>query len=375
MRMRSLLAALLLGAAAPAQAQEIGLVPSLAGGLHVQSFRFQEGMGASSATLYLLPVAYQLPLSRRALLEFYASHGTGSVEMDGRTYRLSAFTDSWMRASYTVGPKLVASVGLNLPTGHPTHDAQEAVVATVLSTDLLGFREASWGMGFAATGGLSTMRQLGPWSVSLGASYRRSGQFEPRADTGVVYAPGDEVRARAAMERTFASGSSLSIGVMAMEYTHDQLDGYNLFAAGPRVMLDASYAFAALGTTWSVYGADIWRGQGQVTLPIISQGATVRTDSAYSVGQQNMVVAGIGGKVKLSSRLVLRPGADVRYQRGNEVGADGWVTSLGADLPLRIGPMEVFPSGRVLIGSLENRSRVQRRAGGMEFSLVTRMAR
>jgi len=40
----------------------------------------------------------------------------------------------------------------------------------MLATDLLGFREATWGTGFAVTTGIATARRGGQWGLGLGAS-------------------------------------------------------------------------------------------------------------------------------------------------------------------------------------------------------------
>ena len=275
---RILAAALLLAIPAGANAQEV-LLPtqqSIAGGVNMHAYTFDEGIGASSASLMLMPVAVQQPIGQSWLAEAYLSYARGTVEMDGATYHISAPTDTWTRLSYIGLAGTAFTIGLNLPTGHPTHDSEEAVVATVLSTDILGFREASWGMGFAATGGISTAYQVGQWQVSVGGSYRQNSDFRPRADTTVRYAPGSEMRARLAFARDIGETKRVSFGLMALNYAEDQLDGRNLFQAGPRVMVDGSYSFPIGRTSWSLFLADIWRGKGDVTLPIVSQASTVR---------------------------------------------------------------------------------------------------
>lgn len=345
---------------------------SIAGGVHVQAYRFGEGIGAESAHLLLFPVAYRQQLGSRGLLELYTAYARGEVRMDGRTYVLSAPTDTWLRASWVALPGTTLTLGLNLPTGHPTHSSEEAVVATVLATDLLGFREASWGLGFGATAGLSSARRMGPWTVSGGASFRKSGEFSPRADTVLRYAPGDEGRLRMAMEREVGARNALSLGVTALTYTEDRLDGRNLFQSGPRLMADVSYTLRRGDAQWNLYVADIWRERGDVTLPIISQGSNVTSDTTFQTGTQNLLVLGISGSAPLRSGLVVRPGIDFRLQEGEDVGRQGWLLGAGGDVPLRAGGVELFPNVRVLLGSMETRGAEMKPFWGLETGAVLR---
>ncbi|MBI4543809.1 MAG: hypothetical protein HY703_01275 [Gemmatimonadetes bacterium] len=371
---KRLMLALLLCSASSLEAQEArrsGPPFSIAGGAHLQSYRFSEGIGAASARLILFPIALQAPVGRWLLLELYNSYAMGEVGLDGAVHRLESVTDTWLRTTLHLRPGVALTLGFNLPTGKATHQPEEAVVATVMSTDLLGFREASWGLGFAATGGLTTAVYLGRVGLSLGASFRRNGEFRPRTDTAIVYLPGDEMRARAALEYR-GDVHQFSVGVMGLEYTQDRLDGRNLFQAGRRLELDATWSFPLGRTSWTVFATDIWRDRGDVTLPIITQGATVRRDSTFSVGRQNLVVAGIGGSISLRGRLAVRPSADFRYQLGEQIGADGWVVSAGLDVPVLRPALELFPSARALLGAIQDPQGRLRSVRGGELGLVIR---
>jgi len=368
--------ALLPAVAGAAAAQGPAFRSSVAAGTHLQSFRFAEGIGARSAELVLTPIAYQQRLGSNGLVELYGAFARGTVQMDGETFTMANLTDTWLRTSWVATPGTTITLGVNLPTGKPTHDNREAVVATVLATDLLGFREASWGTGLGATLGVSSAREIGPWTASLGASYRRSGEFNPRADTLLHYRPGNETRGRAAFQRKIGDDRGLSLGLMVLTYTEDRLDGRNLFQAGTRAMADVSYSFRRGRGEWTVTVADIWRDKGDVTLPIVSQASTVTGDTTFQTGAQNLVFAAIGGSTPLTSRLVIRPGLDFRVQRGEDVGGQGWVLGLGADVPLYAGgAVEVFPSARVLRGELQNREKEMKGIWGLETSLVVRWGR
>jgi hypothetical protein len=88
--------------ASNATAQQV-LLPtqqSIAGGMNVHAYTFDEGIGATSASLMLMPIAVQQPIGGNWLAEGYVSYARGSVEMDGATYHISAPTDTWTRLSY-----------------------------------------------------------------------------------------------------------------------------------------------------------------------------------------------------------------------------------------------------------------------------------
>jgi hypothetical protein len=357
-------------AAAPAIGQQ-PLARSGATGINVHSYTMGSGLGASSATLFLLPVAVQLPLNPRLLGEFYTAYGIGRVGLEGRALQIAAPTDTWLRVSYTLAGNAVAALGVNIPTGHPTHDGEEAVVAAVLATDLLGFREASWGMGLAGTAGLSTAYRVQSWDLTLGGSYRMNSDYRPRADTTMRYTPGNEARLRVASSRELGEGRTVMLGLMALNYGRDEVDRRNLFQAGTRVMADASYAFPGRDGTWTVFMADVWRGQGDVIIPVLDQAATLLRDSLSSVGGQNLFMVGGSGEIRVRNVLV-RPSTDARIQRGAEPGADGWLVGVSANVPLQLRNLDLFPSARLTAGRIQTAQLEMARVTGIEVSLIAR---
>lgn len=361
--------ALLLAAAPQAAAQA---EQSLGVGVHFQGIAFDKALGLEAANLVLTPVAYRLPLGPALQTDLYAAYARGAVEVANRTLTLSGLVDTRLRAVWQARPWAAVTVAVNLPTGNATHDPQEARVASVLATDILGFREASWGTGFALTSGVATARQLGEWGVGLGASYRLAGEFEPRTDTAFTYAPGDETRLRIALDRTFGA-NKLTLGFTFQSFTGDQVDGKNLFQAGSRLRGDVAYGFRAGGSTWTAFAANIWRERGDVRLDIVDAEGTVVGDTAFQTGWQNLVIAGLTGAVPLWAGYNLRPAVDFRLQSREEEGGAGWLLGAGGDLPLRLfGAYDLFPRGRFLFGQLEGEQGVSRTIWGGELGVTVR---
>lgn len=347
---------------------------SLGAGTHFQGFRFDRTLGIEVANLLLTPVAYRLRLGQSLETDLYAAYARGAVQVDNRVFTLSGFVDTRLRAVWQLRPWAAVTVALNLPTGNATHDAGEARVASVLATDILGFREASWGTGFALTSGVATAHRVGDWGVGVGLSYRLADQFEPRADTAVKYAPGDETRLRLALDRTFGQ-NKLTLGFTFQSYAQDKVDGRNLFQSGNRVRGDVTYAFRSGRSTWTAYAANIWRERGDVRLDIVDASGAVVGDTTFQTGWQNLFVAGLTGAVPVVTGFNVRPAVDVRVQSREETGGAGWVLAAGADVPLRfLGTYDLFPRGRFLFGQLENEQGLSRSLWGGELGITVRWA-
>lgn len=354
--------------AAHAQSQH-----SLGVGAQFQGYNFSESLGADVANLLLFPVAYRLPLGERFRTEIYTAWGRGAVERSDRVFELDGLVDTRVRLRYQVNSWAVATFAVNVPTGKSEHSGQEALVASVLSTDILGFREANFGTGTAFTGGLATAHQAGSWGLGLAASYRLSNEFEPRADTTLNYEPGNEVRIRAALDRTVGEGGKFTMGFTFQNFDADQVSGRNLFQAGNRFRADAAYNFRYNRSTWTVYAADIYREQGDATLDLVDSQGQVVGDTTITTGNQNLFIGGLAGTVPLTGTYRVRPSLDLKVQNREEGQGSGWVLGVGGDVPLRIfGSYDVFPKVRFLVGEMEDPQEIRQSLWGAELGLTLR---
>jgi len=349
---RTLMVALgMVAAALPAAAQTVAVEGAFKG------YRFDEGLGPTAAELFIVPIAVRIPFSETIQTDVLGAWAQGRVEREGVTYRLDGIVDTQVKTSWTARPWMVLSLGVNVPTGNESHSADEAVVASVLATDLLGFRESTWGTGLAVTTGLATARRIGNWGVGLGASYRMADGFEPAADQTVTYEPGNEMRLRLGLDRNVGEAGKLSLGVTAQDFSEDQLEGRNLFQAGRRFMVDAAYGFRLGSQTWTVYGSELWREQGDLFLSVVDGNGTVVGDSTITTESQTLLSVGLVGAIPLGSLYRLRPMLDFDLQgREQDNGSDegsGWMFAVGADFPLRLlGTYDLFPRARFTVGSV-----------------------
>ncbi|MFC1574535.1 hypothetical protein ACFL5A_02770 [Gemmatimonadota bacterium] len=327
-------------------------------GVQFQSFTFDEGLGASVANLTLIPMAYTLPMGDVFTVDFYGAYAMGAVEKENadgvaETFELIGMVDTRLRASLQVAPWAVFTAAVTIPTGNSAHDNNEAAVASVLSTDILGFREANWGTGAAVTGGLATAYQGGKWGLGLGASYRYSNGFKPTDGVDLTYQPGNEIRVRVGVDRNVGEGGKFTAGFTWQNYSEDLYDDRNLFKAGSRFRGDMSMAFRTGRATWALYAANVWREQGDAFLDLVDAAGTVVGDTTVTVGHQNLLVAGLSGSAPLGSVLRIRPALEFRYQTREEEDGEGWIAGAGADIPLRFfGAMDAFPRGKFYWGQL-----------------------
>ena len=334
---------------------------SVGGGVDFMSYAFDEGLGADAAQLFMIPVAVQVPVVPDLGIDIYAAWAEGRVESGDTTYELTGLVDTGVRAAYQTTPWALVTLGVNIPTGDATHDGQEAIVASMLSTDILGFREASWGRGFAVTGSVAVARSVGNFGLGLAGAYSLRGKFDPIDDNDedFEYQPGSEARVRLGLDRNFGN-STLTLGGTFITYAQDQANGQNLFQAGKRFRFDASYAFRMAAGVWTVYVADLVRQNGTLQLPNVdTQGAPLGTFTSVDTPKQNLAVAGFMGAVDLGGGFVFRPHVDLKLQsREDATGSDagsGWLVAAGGDVPIRIfGGHDFFPKARILLGSLKD---------------------
>ena len=375
----SVLALLAVASVAPAAAQlTVGV------GVDYLGYAFEDGLGAEAAQLLMIPVGVRIPATDALTFDVSGAWAEGRIERAGSQLRLSGFVDTGVRAAYQATPWGLVTVGVNIPTGNSQHDSEEAIVASLLSTDLLGFREASWGRGLAVTSSVAVARSFGSFGLGLAGAYSARGKFNPSAEQSELeYQPGSEARVRLGVDRNFGN-STLTIGGTFINYTKDQADGRNLFKAGNRYRLDASYAWRMGAGVWTLYAADLFRENGDLTLDILdSQGVPTGATALEETPSQNLAVVGLMGAVGIGGGFVFRPHLDFKLQTRQDAGGSGtstgggsgsgWLVAAGGDLPMRIfGGYDFFPKARVILGSIENSTGEGVGVFGMEFTGTVR---
>ena len=71
---------------------------------HFQGYSFEKALGVTAANLFMLPVAYELPIGRTVSLDFYSAYARGAVEVADTVYHLNGFVDTRIRANWAATP-------------------------------------------------------------------------------------------------------------------------------------------------------------------------------------------------------------------------------------------------------------------------------
>jgi hypothetical protein len=345
--------------------------PSFGTGVQFQGYSFGDGLGVKAANLLLVPFAAQMPIGTKLSADLYTAYASGRALIGTTEHTLTGMVDTRIRATYQATPWALITLGINVPTGNSTHTDSEARVSAVLASEMLGFREASWGLGFGVTTGIATAYHIGGTGVGLGASYRKASQFEPVADSALKYTPGNETRIRLGLDRNIG-GNKLSGGVTFQNYTQDRVDNRDLFQPGNRWRGDLAYSFrTGTSAAWTAYATDVWREHGDVNISVVDEFGTLLRDSTTSTGTQNLVIAGLAGSVRMGN-VSLLPNIDARKQTRSLPGGEGWLVGAGTDVPLKAGRFDVTPGARIVYGQIQGDSPVNHGMWGGELSLGVR---
>jgi hypothetical protein len=364
----ALLLATAMCAATPLHAQSLR-GGTVAAGIQFQGFDLDDRLGVEAVNLVLVPVGYSFAAGNRLGFDVYTSYARGAALIGGTEFTLAGLTDTRVRANFTAAPWAVVTLGLNLPTGRTGHTDHEARVAAILSSELFGFREANFGIGFGATTGIATAHRFGDTGVGAGVSYRFSRGFEPQADTSFTYSPGNEMRLRVGIDRNIGR-NKLTAGVTYQNFARDRIDGHDLFQPGSRIRADVAYSFrTGPGSTWTAFITDVWRAHGDIHLEQFDT-STGEPTGISRTGTQNMLIGGLVGSYRASRAITLQPVVEARMLTREDPGGEGWLVGAGTAMPLRTRGFLVTPEFRLNYGGLQGEEAMTRRVWGGELNLT-----
>lgn len=233
--MRTALVLLALGAAPAAGQTPIYERARGATGIEVRTFAFDQGIQLRHATQVALPVSAGIPLRRRLFVDITASYALTSLESyDGASLQMSGFTDTEVRASYTLArDAAVVALGMNLPSGVSQIETSQLAVIRSAGQNFLPFPVSNYGAGLGVSGALALTQRLGAWSLGLAGSARYLGTYTPFSDTIGSYAPGVETRLRLGIMRLLGEQTSLAGGFTFSTYGTDEFTGVPAFVYRP----------------------------------------------------------------------------------------------------------------------------------------------
>lgn len=312
----SVTAAVLVGAAIPVNAQSI-----LDGGARLAPQYIAYELGAPferRVSQLAIPIAVVLPVARSVTLDIGTAWASSEATGYGVESRITGLTDTQLRASWTLGADaVVLTAGMNLPTGRSMVTESQIDAAGLIGNDFLAFPISNMGTGFGGTGGIAVARQLGEWSLGIGASLRYSGAYEPFEIDGTRahYEPGNEYRLRVGGEHPLLGGR-VALGTTLAMFGADAAGG-TTYSTGTRYIVQGAWAGGVRGVALSIAAWNLTRGEGETV------GGTAPWENV-----SNLLIAGaldVGGarvEPSLELRAWMRDAGEQAsgLHRGNNLG-------------------------------------------------------
>jgi hypothetical protein len=277
-----------------------------------------------------VPLAVKVPLGENWTVDLASAYSTGQVvligsdpELNTSEYRLSGITDTRIRATGRLTPAISLTLGVNLPTGKTSLDAEEFSAFRVLAAPPLGFQIARLGNGFSGTAGLIVSKQLGEtWAGALGVSYEMRGTYDPgvliAALSSSDYSPGDALRISLGLDGLVGE-NGMTLGLSADLYPNqDKLTdpalgtGFISTQLGPVLTADWQLRLGLGGfREFTLYAVDRYRTKYRT-------GSSAVPDSPVEESSGNYLDAGIRSVISAGTATGILAAANFRHQTGLE---------------------------------------------------------
>ena len=357
-RMRNGLAAVLVASAsaaigpAVARAQDAGIV-AVRAAAEVVSYTLKAGGSEKTISQVVTPFAVVIPVGERFSFDIATAYASSRVALRGDSAApstISGLTDTQLRGSYVLGEDaVVLTAGLNLPTGQSTANAKQFIAAQNISNDFLLFPIGTMGAGFGATGGVALARPFGAWNVGVGGSYRHSADFAPfeyNDGQKAHYQPGNELRTRIGVDRSFGPASAM-LGATYSTFGDDKSSGAT-FNTGNRLVFQGGYSATAGSIGYSLNGWNLTRTRGTR-----ADGREAPSENITNVALGASFTA---GGVSLEPTIETRHLARAAVAAGTSAAvpkASGQMESVALRARWTAGAFEVVPSAGYSTGKLE----------------------
>jgi hypothetical protein len=134
-----------------------------------------------------VPISTRIPLGANWTLDAAAAYTSGTVKLaapdaslGADQYSISGLTDVRVRLTgRLVGDHLIATLGLNAPTGKTSLNREEFSALRILAASALGFETPTLGLGRSGTVGLVSAHQIGRWTMAVAASFEMHKAYTP----------------------------------------------------------------------------------------------------------------------------------------------------------------------------------------------------
>lgn len=280
------------------------------------------------ASQFSLPLAVRVPLGENWMVDLSSAYSTGRVvltsadpELNTGEYRLNGITDTRLRATGRLAPSISLTLGVNVPTGKTSLDAEEFSAFRVLAAPPLSFQIPRLGNGFSGTAGLVLSHQLGEvWAGALGVSYEMRGSYDPGALIAALsspeYSPGDALRVSLGLDGLIGQ-SGMTLGLSADFYPNqDQVtdpalgSGSLTTQLGPVLTADWQFRLGVSGfRELTLYAVDRYRTKYRT-------GSSVTGSEPVAQSSGNYLDTGIRSLLGAGPKTGILAIANFRHQTG-----------------------------------------------------------
>ena len=300
------------------------------------------------------PLAIVIPIGDRFSFDIATAWARSRVEVKGDSASpstVTGLTDTQLRGSYVFGQDaVVITAGLNLPTGQSTANAEQFAAAQNISNDFLLFPIGTMGAGFGATGGIALARPIGAWNLGVGGSYRHSSDFAPfeyNDGQKAHYQPGNELRTRIGVDRTFGASSAM-FGATYSSFGDDQSAGAT-FNTGNRLVFQGGYSTLVRNTSYALSAWNLTRTRGTR-----ADGGDAPTENITNVAlSARFAVRGVALEPMLETRHLARAAVGAGTSSSAAPSGSGQMETAGLRARWKVGAFGVAPAAGFSTGTLE----------------------
>lgn len=344
-----------LGSATPrsARAQDAAAIATR-GAVEMVSYALKANGAEKTISQLVSPIAVVLPVGDHLSFDVATAYASSRVEMKGATAgssSVSGLTDTQLRGSYVFGEDaVVLTAGLNLPTGQATANEKQFLAAQNISNDFLLFPIGTMGAGFGATGGIALARPLGAWNLGVGGSFRHSADFAPfeyNDGQKAHYQPGDELRVRLGVDRSFGVSSAM-FGATYSSYGNDRSAGAT-FNTGNRLVFQGGYASRVGNVGYTLNAWNLTRTRGTR-----ADGRVAPSENITNVALSGSFTRGaVALEPMLEARHLARASVAAGTTSVAEPTATGQMETVGLRARWTRGDFQLVPSAGYSLGKLE----------------------
>jgi len=270
--------------------------------------------GDTETTLHQLvfPMTGFVPLQDNLELHLFLANATHFADVGDEEFQLNGLGDLKLQLSKSFSnDQLLASIGLNLPTGKKSLDVEGEKIIYLLSNNYLDLPSRGMGEGFGFNVLLGGAQASGNLQYGGGIIYEYKGTYEPYESSG-DYNPGDKFSINAGGDLV-GKKTTFSADVIYSLFTNDKVDSDNKFKQSPQLELRTGVVHKLGNTDLNAGISYIMRGDNNIYTDSSSQ---VILETLKLFGDEFLLYG--GAVYKISESFSLNPSLTYRSISAND---------------------------------------------------------